>query len=76
MGAVRHIPDALTLNREDALAFTGLGNSVLAALERSGSITGKKIGHKGEIRYPRWQLESAVRKMFETTDDNDLANDL
>lgn len=54
----------LTFNRKHALAYTGIASKLFSALERSGSLTGRRIGKNGEVIYLRAQLDMVVHRLF------------
>lgn len=54
----------LAMNRETALAYTGLAPKLFDLIERQGGLSGKKIGRNGEKIYPRDQLDQVVQRMF------------
>lgn len=56
-------PEALT--RDEALAYTHLGEKLFDQLERAGSITGRAgIGPRGATLYLRDQLRTVTHSLF------------
>lgn len=54
----------LTLNRADALKFTGFSEKLFDALERKGSLVPKPLGRNGQKMYLREHLERAAANVF------------
>jgi hypothetical protein len=54
----------LAMNRETALAYTGLAPKLFDQIERQGGLAGKKLGRNGEKIYPRDQLEQIIQGVF------------
>jgi hypothetical protein len=54
----------LAMNRDTALAYTGLAPKLFDQMERAGHVSGKPIGRNGEKIYPRDQLDAVVYRMF------------
>ena len=68
----------LTLNRADALKFTGISEKLFDALERNGSLVPRQLGRHGQKMYLREQLERATANLFGVgaTDIDDEFEDL
>lgn len=56
----------LTLNRADALKFTGISEKLFDALEHKGSLVPRQFGKHGQKMYLREQLERATANLFGT----------
>lgn len=54
----------LAMNRDTALAYTGLAPKLFDQMERAGQLTGKPIGRNGEKIYSREQLEAITGRFF------------
>lgn len=54
----------LTLNRADALQFTGISGKLFDELERNGSLVPKPVGKSGQKLYYREQLEAVTARLF------------
>jgi len=65
MGALAKLNFApLAMNRETALAYTGLAPKMFDQMETEGSIRGKRLGRNGEMIYPRDQLDQIIVRLF------------
>jgi len=62
----------LTFDREGALAYTGFAPKLFDQLERAGTITGRRVGRGGGLRYTRAQLEEVVAGIFGIAPANDI----
>jgi hypothetical protein len=56
--------EPLTVNHDEALAFTGFAPKFFDQLERAGRIRGKRIGRRGETRYRTEELRDIVRAVY------------
>lgn len=61
----------LTMNRADAIAFTGLSPKLFVQLERAGSLTGRRYGRNGRIVYLVDELKRVVGRLFDGSTDID-----
>lgn len=64
--------EPLTLNREDALEFTGLAPKMFDQMEAAGRIKGKCLGRKGEKIYRTAELREVVDLLFGKGAANDV----
>ncbi|MBT2242667.1 hypothetical protein JQK15_03875 [Sphingobium sp. BHU LFT2] len=55
----------LTLNRKEAIAYTGLPEKTFSMLEKDGSIRGRRYGKNGSLIYRRIDLEYMVARLFD-----------
>jgi hypothetical protein len=62
----------LTFDRDGALTYTGLAPKLFDQLERAGTITGRRVGRGGGLRYTRTQLEDVVASIFGAAPANDI----
>ena len=63
--ALEKFPDwPAAMNREMALAYTGLSEKLFDQLERTGRVAGKKFGRSGERVYLRAQLDEVTSLLF------------
>jgi hypothetical protein len=52
------------LNRDEALAYMRIAPKLFDQLDRTGGVSGKKLGRNGEKVYPREQLDQVLTRLF------------
>ena len=76
--ALAQLPDwPAAMNRETALAYTGVAEAQLRAWEKAGRVRFTPRGPKGAMLTQRSQLDDALRDLFagDVSEDLDFGND-
>lgn len=63
--ALEKLPDwPAALNRDEALSFMRIAPKLFDAMEKSGTLTGKKLGKNGEKVYLAEHCRQALDRLF------------